>query len=323
MKKVITALIGAFVIIITAGLLRVSGDYTRTEYMLSTVITITADSKTAVDRSFDEIKRIEALLSAYIDNSEVSRINSAPSGTPVRVSRETFELIQAAVNFKNLTEGAFDITVKPLVDLWNISGGGYVPTAEEIAAGVSLVGEVVLDESNLTVTLPGDGMQIDLGGIAKGYAGDRVRAVLESEGVKSAIADLGGNIVTISAKGKTPWKVGLQSPGESRGTVFATVPAQNTCIVTSGSYERFFESGGKTYHHIIDPRTGVNPANDILSVTVISSDGTMADALSTAFFVLGRDKAMEVAEELGADAIIYTDKGVFTTKGTEISYTVR
>ena len=320
MKKAITALICAFAVVVAVSMLRSTGDYSRTEYMLSTMITITADDKSAVDKSFDEIGRIEKLLSAYTEDSEVSKINSAPAGTPVKVGRETFGLIETAVNIKMLTGGAFDITVKPLVDLWNISNGGYVPTAEEIAGGVSLVGDIILDKSNLTVTLPKDGMRIDLGGIAKGYAGDRVRAVLEGEGVKSAIADLGGNIVAIGKKGKDVWKVGLQSPGDSRGTIFATVSAADTCVVTSGGYERYFESDGKTYHHIIDPRTGLNPTNDILSVTVISPNGTVADALSTAFFVLGRDRAAEVAEALGVDVVIYTREEVFATDGLTIEY---
>lgn len=320
MKKAITALVGALAIVITAGLLRSSGDYTRTEYMLSTVITITADDRGAVDKSFDEIKRIEKLLSAFEEGSEITRINNAPCGTPVKVSRETFDLISLAGEYKALTGGAFDITVKPLVDLWNISGGGYVPSAEEIAEGVSLVGDPVLDEDNLTVTLPAYGMKIDLGGIAKGYAGDRVRAILEGEGVKSAIADLGGNIVAVGKKGRLPWRVGLQSPADARGTTFATVSAEDTCVVTSGGYERYFEADGKEYHHIIDPRTGANPANGVLSVTVITPNGTAADALSTAFFVLGKDRAMEVAEAIGVDTVVYTDGGVFTTDGTEIEY---
>ncbi len=320
MKKAITALVGAIAIITIAGLLRSSGDYTRREYMLSTMITITADDKIAVDKSFEEIRRIEKLLSAYVEGSEVSAINSAPYGTPVKVSRETFDLLRIASDCKALTSGAFDITVKPLVDIWDISGGGHVPDAEEIARGVALVGDVVLNEDNLTVTLTKEGMKIDLGGIAKGYAGDRVREILKSEGVKSAIADLGGNIVAVGKKGKTPWKVGLQSPTDGRGSVFATVEAEDTCIVTSGGYERFFESEGKTYHHIIDPRTGVNPTNDVLSVTVISPNGTMADALSTAFFVMGKDKSIQVAEKLNIDIVICSSEGVFTTDGLKIDY---
>lgn len=321
MKKAVTALLGAIAIIIIAGLLRTSGDYTRREYMLSTMITITADDKTAVDKSFDEIRRIEKLLSAYVESSEVSAVNSAPYGTPVKVSRETFDLLRIASDCKTLTSGAFDITVKPLVDMWDISGGGKVPDAEEIGRGVALVGDVVLNEDNLTVTLTKEGMKIDLGGIAKGYAGDRVREILKSEGVKSAIADLGGNIVAIGKKGNSPWKVGLQSPADSRGTAFATVEAEDSCVVTSGGYERFFEADGKTYHHIIDPRTGVNPTNDVLSVTVITPNGTVADALSTAFFVMGREKGMEIASTLGIDAVFYTAEGIFTTEGTKIDYT--
>lgn len=312
MKKILAAVICVAVIICVATLSG-RGMYTRTEYMLDTVITITADNKKAVSECFDEIKRIEKLFSVHISDSETSKINSAPHGAPVAVSREVFDLLEKACEYKTKTDGAFDITVKPLVDLWNVSGGGYVPDTEEISEAVSLVGDIILDKDNLTVTLPRKGMQIDLGGIAKGYAGDRVRDVLLQNGVTSAMADLGGNIVTLGKKDGKPWKIGLQSPDKGRGEAFATVEAEDTCVVTSGGYERNFVHNGKTYHHIIDPRTGTNPDNDVLSVTVISPDGALADALSTACFVLGRERGEECAKSLGADIVTYTKNGVFTT----------
>ena len=319
MKKIITASICA-VFIVALGFCLGGREYSRTEYMMDTVITITADKREAVDKCFDEVKRLENLLGAYIKGSDVWRINQSPSGAPVKVAPETAELIEKANEIKKLTAGAFDISIKPLVDLWNIKGGGYVPQDAEIDMALSLVGDIAVDRENLTVTLLKDGMKIDLGGIAKGYVGDKVREILIANDVKSALVDLGGNIVTVGKNGNKPWYVGLQNPTESRGMIFASVPSVNNTVVTSGGYERYFEKNGQAYHHIIDPATGKNPENDVLSVTIISEDGTLADAFSTACFVLGKDKGMELAEKCGVDAVFYTGSGqVYHTPDLELN----
>lgn len=317
MKKTLIAVLCAALVIAIAAYFRNDG-YSRTEYMLNTVITITADDKAAVAECFDEIRRVEELLSVYRPDSEISEINSAPAGTPIAVSRETFELLEKADKYKELTNGAFDITIKPLVDLWDIAGGGYVPTDEEIHDAIESVGDVILNEEDLTITLPQDGMAIDLGGIAKGYAGDRVREILVESGVKSAIADLGGNIVAIGKNGSKPWRIGLQKPDAQRGTAFAEIDAEDKFVVTSGGYERYFEKDGQTYHHIFDPATGRNPDNNVLSVTVVSEDGTLADALSTACFVMGADEAIDLAEAHGIQIIVYTNDGVVHTDGIDL-----
>lgn len=314
MKKVLIAILCAVVAILIAGTIGHRG-YSQTEYMLNTVITITADDKDAVAQCFDEIRRIENLLSVYIPDSEISAINSAPAGTPVKVSDETFGLLKKAQEYKALTNGAFDITVKPLVDLWDVSGEGYVPEDEEIIAALELIDNIIFDDENCTVTLPKSGMAIDLGGIAKGYAGDKVREILIAHDIDSAIADLGGNIVTIGKNGRKDWRIGLQNPTAQRGTTFAEINANDKFVVTSGGYERYFEKDGQVYHHIFDPKTGKNPSNGILSVTVVSEDGALADALSTACFVMGKDKAIATAEKCGAELAIYMKNEVFYTNG--------
>lgn len=317
MKKILTAVLCAAIVVCIAAFF--GGEkYSQTEYMLNTVITITADNKAAVTDCFDEIRRIENLFSVYIPESEISSINSAPAGTPVKVSEETFNLLKKACEYKKLTDGAFDIAIKPLADLWDVSGTGYVPTESEINSSLELIEDIALNENDMTVTLPKDGMAIDLGGIAKGYAGDKVREILKSHGVKSAIADLGGNIVTVGQNGRKDWRIGLQNPVEQRGTTYAHIGINDKFVVTSGGYERYFEKDGQAYHHIFDPSTGRNPANGILSVTIVSDDGTLADALSTACFVSGKDKAISIAEKCGADIAIYTENEIYYSDGIKL-----
>lgn len=312
MKKIFTALFSAILVLWLISFFR--SDYSRTEYLMDTVVIITADNKKAVDQCFLEIERLDNMFSCYVADSDISKINSAPSGTYVSVNKETLELLKKADMYKEITHGTFDISIKPISDLWNIKGGGDVPDDKELSRALKLLGDI--DIKGDGVALKKDGAQIDLGGIAKGYIGDKVRDILINHNVKSAIIDLGGNIVVIGSNGRKPWKIGIQDPAKPRGTVLGYVEAEDECVVTSGGYERFFEKDGITYHHIFDTATGRNPDNDVKSVTIISKDGALSDALSTACFILGKDKGIELAEENGAKAIIVTEKGVFTTEGT-------
>lgn len=317
MKKV---LYGAAVALGLVVLLSLFGErpYSRTEFMFDTVITIKAPDKGAVSACFDEIARLENLLSVYVSGSEVSKINDAPCGEEVKVSEETYNLLKKAKEYKKLTSGAFDITLKPVTDLWNIQGGGYVPTESELETALLKTGDLILSDETRTVKKPKPHMAIDLGGIAKGYAGDRVREILKEHGVKDALCDLGGNIVAVGRNGRNKWKIGLQHPQKIRGTAFGEIEAEDKSVVTSGGYERYFEKDGKTYHHITDPKTGKNPENGVFSVTVISDSCTEADALSTACFVLGKDASLEIAQNFGAEVVFFTDIGIFYTEGTEI-----
>lgn len=318
MKKTVLTVIAALAAVVVALWIR-QGTYSRTEYMLNTVITITANNKIAVDECFEEIKRIENLLSAYLPDSDIWKINSSAVRQAVKVDSETVELLERCAEYKKATYGMFDISIKPVLDSWNISGGGNIPEDDEIQEAVALIGDVIADKYNFTVTLPKDGMAIDLGGIAKGYAADRVTEILKAYGVKSAIADLGGNISVIGKKGNRDWKIGLQHPEKARGNTFAYVEVQDQCVVTSGGYERYFERDGERYHHIIDPATGKNPKNGVESVTVIAKDGALADALSTALYIAGSEKGLQLAEKLGVKAVFYTDKGIISTDGVDIT----
>ena len=290
-----------------------SQQQTRTQFLMDTVVSITAprSAKAAVDDCFAELARLDGMLSAYRADSEVSRVNVGASAAPVAVSDELFALLSRAQDISAQTDGAFDVTIKPLIDVWDIrSGKNVVPNAAQIAAARDQVGyrHMALDADAKTVQFTKPGMQIELGGIAKGYAGDRVREILQTAGVRGAIADLGGNIVTLPSKSGKPYRIGLQDPSRPRGSYFTTVEPAGGSVVTSGPYERQFVVDGTVYHHILDPATGYPARTGLQSVTVLSDDGTLADALSTALFVLGADKGAELARQLGVQAIFLTDE---------------
>lgn len=285
----------------------------RTQFLMDTLVTITAprSAKAAVDDCFAELQRLDAMLSAYRPDSELSRVNAGAAQAPVAVSDELFALLHRAQEISAQTGGAFDVTMGPLIDLWDIrSGRGVVPDGAAVAAALQCVGyeKLELDAAAKTVYFTQPGMKLELGGIAKGYAGGRVRDILQSAGATGAIVDLGGNIVTVPRKNGKPFAIGLQDPAQPHGGYFTTVQAAGgQSVVTSGPYERYFEADGEIYHHIFDPETGYPARTGLQSVTVVSDDGTLADALSTALFVLGPDAGAEAARACGVQAVFLTD----------------
>ena len=284
-----------------------------TEFALNTVITITAygdKAKEAMDASFAEVKRIENLLSAYIDHSDISKINKNACNAPVEVENETIYVLKKALEMSQKTNGAFDITVKPLVDLWDIkSENPKIPAEDAINAAKNLVGykNVVIDGNK--VSFKKQGMKIDLGGAAKGYCADKVIEVLKSYGVKNALIDLGGNIYALGKnENGDNWRIGLQDPTSSRGEHFSVEELSNKTAVTSGSYERYFEKDGKIYHHILNPETGSPADSGLISVTVISENSFEADMLSTAVFVMGNEEFKELSQKFNYNKVITVDK---------------
>jgi len=251
----------------------------------------------AVNKVFACLRHMEDLMSFHREDTEVAQVNREAFDHPVAVSAETFEVIKAAVQFAKDTDGAFDITVGPLVKLWADAGkAGRLPTQEEIADALSKVGaaaKIKLDEEKKTVQFAVKGMSIDLGGIAKGYAVDRAIEILRAAGFQDAIIDVGGNMTVIgrNADGKK-WTVGVKNFFRKNGYV-EQVEAENMAVSTSGDYERFVVINGHRYSHIIDPRTGM-PVEGAASVTIIAGDGMTADAWSTAASVLGSSKALEL-----------------------------
>lgn len=284
-----------------------------TEFALNTVVTMTVygdRADEAMKAAFGEVKRIENLLSCYIDTSEISKINSSAHIAPVEVSDETVYVLSKALEMSQKTNGAFDISVKPLVELWDIlSENPSVPSDGAVTEVLSVVGYENIIVSGNTVSFAKEGIQIDLGGAAKGYCADRAVEVLKEYGVKNALLDLGGNIYALGKNGQGHnWRIGLQDPSSDRGEHFAVEELSDRTAVTSGSYERYFEKDGKIYHHILDPETGRPADSGLISVTVISDNSFEADMLSTAIFVMGQEDFAKIADDFDFVRYITVDK---------------
>lgn len=264
----------------------------------------------ALQAAFEEMARLEAMMSAFRDDSELSRLNREASSRPVRVSPELFEVIKMALALSRTTRGAFDITVGPLMKLWPFyAPEKRVPSAEEIREVLRRVGYglVNLSPQERTVSFAVSGMALDLGGIAKGYAIDRAVAVLKERGIEAALVNAGGDVFAYGKKpGNQPWRVGLRHPRNPQ-ELLAALPLTDKAVVTSGDYERYFLVDGKRYSHIVDPRSGVT-AQRTASVTVVASSAAYADGLATGMLVLGPEEGLALAESLpGVHAAIVTE----------------
>lgn len=284
-------------------------EYSETFFAMDTVMTITAygdGAKEASYKAYKEIVRLEKLLSVTDEESEIYALNHR---TTSNVSSETANLITEAVKISNETDGAFDITLYPISLLWGFTGDeNRIPKEDEIKTALKYTGYKKIAVNGNNVSLP-DKMMLDLGGIAKGYASDRVCEILKENGIKSAVVSLGGNVRTI---GKKPngslWKVGIASPFGKESE--QSIKVGESAVVTSGGYQRNFTVDGKTYHHIIDPKNGYPAESEIASVTVITKNGAEADALSTAFFVMGAEKTKEYCKNhSGISAVIIMQDG--------------
>ncbi|MDD4858293.1 MAG: FAD:protein FMN transferase [Candidatus Krumholzibacteria bacterium] len=286
--------------------------YTKETFVMGTEAWVTIDgmdspdAERAVEAAFREMYRIESVMSNWRSKSEISRLNAGSNGAPLEVSGELFSLVDSSLSYARATSGAFDVTVRPLVLLWGFQGEETkLPTDEDIARALERVGfaKISLDSSKSTVMLP-RGMQIDLAGVAKGYAVDRCVAVLKGLGVRNALVNLGGNIYAIgSPRGEQGWKIGIRDPEGGARTV-GSFFLRDQAVATSANYENFIEIDGKRYGHVIDPRTG-HPVSTVLSATVVAPTGLASDALSTGLFVLGPDAAKAVVERLGNVAVLF------------------
>jgi FAD:protein FMN transferase len=251
------------------------------------------------ESAFDEIERLEETFSKFRSSSEVSRINRLASQRPVTTDGEVFGLLEKAQSYSRRTDGAFDITVGPLMRAWGFfRAEGRLPASEELSTAREKTGfeKIEIDPASRTARFAVPEMEIDLGAIGKGYAVDRVAAVLSEAGIETALIDAGSS--TIFALGAPPdcvgWTVHVPDPLE-RSRPLSTVTLRDQSISTSGNYERFFEVSGKRYGHIIDPRRGV-PVEGVLQACLLAPSATMSDALSSAIFVMGADAGAEMLE---------------------------
>lgn len=305
---------------------------TKTNYLLGTVVEITLydhQDEKIIDKAFSRISEIESEMT--INNAETSEIialNNAAGKSEVTLTPDTFYVVEKGKYYSELTKGKFDITVGPVVKQWNI-GTDYaaVPDPAELAKAVSLVDytKLVLNKDKLTARLEDEGMKVDLGAIAKGYSADEVARILKENGVQHAIINLGGNVMTIGGNPKgTPWKIGIQDPFNPRGDFLGIVTVENKTVVTSGTYERYFEANGKKYHHILDTATGYPVENNLYSTSIITDKSIDGDGLSTTTLLLGLEDGMKLIESLdNVEAIFVTgDKKVYVTSGLKDIFTI-
>lgn len=260
-------------------------------------------------QAFQEIKRIETLMSPWLDSSDVTRINRSAGVEWVQVSRETSEVIKKAREISELSEGRFDITIGPLIELWRKAREKKMPPSEEEVKGkLDLVNfkNIEIDQRG-KVFLKKKGMAIDLGGIAKGYGVDRAFDVLRSLGYKNLIVNAGGDLRAGGSKNNQPWSIGIQNPRESQ-KILTRISVSDMAIATSGDYEKFFIYEGKRYHHIFDPRDGF-PVERCQSVTIATKDCVTADGLATAVVVLGPDKGYSLCHKIDGVQCMIVDKG--------------
>ncbi|MBM3249567.1 MAG: FAD:protein FMN transferase [Candidatus Omnitrophica bacterium] len=275
--------------------------YTDKRVMMGTFIEVTSQDRRAGQIVFSEFGRIENLLSKYKAESEVSRLNRLGE---LAVSPETFFVIGKAKEFWQKSGGAFDITVGPLDDLWGFTQKDYrLPQEAEVRKTLKRIGsdKIVLNSAANVVKFSLPGMKIDLGAIAKGYALDCAVKRLRENNITSCLISAGGQVYCLGEKSGRPWRVGIKGPENSGMAGYLDL--KDKCVSTSADYEQYFKEGGKVYGHIFDPRTGYPADKGIASVSVVSPDGLTADALSSAIFILGEEKGLELAKKLNISEV--------------------
>lgn len=280
--------------------------FSEERIMMGTFIRVSSPSKEGIRIVFDEINRIENLLSKYEATSEVSFLNK---NGRIKASPETFYIIKRAKEFYNLSNGAFDITVAPLVDAWGFSDKDYrVPDPNYIKSRLKLVGsnKINLREKDNMIQFLLPGMKIDLGAIAKGYALDRAVEKLKEAGIKSCLINAGGQVYCLGKNFSKPWRVAVKDPKEDG--IYAYLEIEDKAVSTSGAYEQNFYNQGKTYGHIMNPKTGYPADSDLASATVITESSLVADALSTAIFILGEEKGNALASKFKDTQVILIKK---------------
>lgn len=293
-------------------------------FEISVVTTDTDQARERVTEAVEEIRRIERLLTTYSDTSETAMINAAAGIEPVKVSDETFQLIRRSLEISALTQGAFDITYGSVdKSLWNFDQGmKALPDQQTAKAMVRLINyrNVILDQSASTVFLRERGMRIGFGGIGKGYAAEQARALLLEKGVESGVVNASGDLTAwgLQPDGQ-PWTIGIAHP-DAADTPFSYMQISGKAVATSGNYEKFVMIGGKKYSHTINPRTGL-PVTGIKSVTIISPNAELSDALATPVTIMGVKAGLYLIDQLpGVECVIIDDDNkLYTSSNIHIT----
>lgn len=296
-------------------------------FAMDTYMTVTAygeKAQDAVDAAEAEIERLDALLSTGNADSEIAKLNEAKNAT---LSEDGGYLVERALELNKETDGAFDIAIYPVMEAWGFPTQNFrVPSADELTELLKHVdaSEISYNKTTREISFADSQMKIDLGGIAKGYTSSRIMDIFKENGITSGLVNLGGNVQALGTKTDgSNWRVAVQSPDDTEDYL-GVLSIQDKAVITSGGYERYFEQDGVTYHHIIDPKTGYPAENGLVSVTIVSEDGTLADGLSTSLFIMGEEKAAEFwrAHSEEFDAVLVTDDGtIYVTEGLKDSFT--
>lgn len=300
--------------------------YSKSKALLDTFVTITVvsdsskDAEQAIDKAFNEIEKFGSLIDFFSDKSDIALINRKAGISEVKVSPVTLDLIEKAIFVAESSGGAFDITIGPVMRLWDFHRK-IKPSDVEISQNIKFVNykNIVINKERSTVFLKKKGMMIDLGGLAKGYAADIAVDILKRNNIGSGIVAIAGDIVTFGTKsdGKA-WNIGIADPRNNSDSdeIIAKIALSDKAISTSGDYQRFFVIDGQRFHHLLDPKTGY-PADTCRSVSIVTEKGIYADAFSTAVFVLGAERGMKLVQELGQelamDAVVIDKYGKIHT----------
>jgi thiamine biosynthesis lipoprotein len=308
--------------------------FKESRVLMDTYCTITVvspsekNAREAIEAGFDEIKKLDKFLNNFEPDSEISTISREAGIKPVRVSKETLELIEKTIGISNMTDGAFDPTIAPVYKLWKFSGrpaNPSMPTRSAVEDALKLVSykKIRINRTTSEIYLEEKGMELDLGGIAKGYAADKAVEAIRAKDIKAALVAIAGDIrgYGLSTSGKA-WKIGIQDPRPENPDsekpwedIFASLYLKDSGISTAGDYQRFFIKDGKRYHHIIDPATGYPSESGLISVSVVAPEGYIADGTDTAILILGVEKGMKLLNSRGLDGILVdSQKRVFITK---------
>ena len=331
MKKIICALIACISIVLNfsscASINKQS--YQKSNIVMDTAVTLSAygkDSKEAVEESFKKLDEIDEMASTTISGSDVYKINNCSGKSYVKVHPEILKMIEMAIEYSKLSDGAFDITLGPIINLWGIgTDNERLPSDEEIKSKLKLVGYDQISINDNSIMLKKEGMAIDLGGIAKGFAADEVLKIYKKYNIENGLINLGSSSIYALGKNKdnNQWSVGIKHPrSEESNDYMGIIKLSNESLSTSGDYERCFIKDNKRYHHIIDPRTGYPVDNGVMSDTIVigektQDNGMLSDILTTTVFALGPEKGLKLVESLPnvsceittADYKVYTSEG--------------
>lgn len=331
MKKLVFCLMSLMILILTSAC-GPEKPFVADAFGMGTVITQVIYGANAQKSSAEviaKIKDLEALMTLNSPGGDVFKLNDQAGNEYVELDPETINVLKSARKISELSSGAFDVTIGPIVKAWGIgTDQPQIPTEATLKTLIPMIGytSVQMDEANNRASLERSGQIIDLGGIAKGYAGDVAKEIYLKNGTKSALINLGGNVVAIGSKPDGfAWNIGIQDPRSATGEVVGVVHTSDLAVVTSGDYQRYFEKDGQRYCHIMDTRTGHPAEAGLMSVTIIASSSIEADALSTAAFVLGLDKGLDLIKRYGqADAIFITiDKKIYVTTGLQENFQLK